>query len=309
MADSFSTHVFIEFYYRKGLKFLNEHNSKLSQSELNESYGVFGGCYNIAKRITDRIKEEQIKNGESKVIKLTINNFSWINSFSVILYSDEYSDTCASYNPESEIILCNGKRKFSPLMLTVNVASENITVDIMHKLTHAYEDYNRRIKGKGSLKQKILDTGYYKNVLKGDYSQIDKYISYTIYYLTDFEVNAHLSQIKGELENTDRHFFNISEIVDFLKQTDIYQRYSVIKEYINYFSTIRDKDTQNHILYTVSDLSELTFRTYKDFIRYFHNKYNSLENKINRYIPKIAYEYLSFGNSFIQHKEQLPKLI
>ena len=45
-----------------------------------------------------------------------------------------------------------------------------------------------------------------------------KYISYILYYLTDFEVNAHLSQLKGELQNCDKYFVNIQEIVDFLKK-------------------------------------------------------------------------------------------
>ena len=46
--DNLFTHIFIEFYYRNG-KFLNEHNSKLTFRKLNESYGVFDGCYELAK--------------------------------------------------------------------------------------------------------------------------------------------------------------------------------------------------------------------------------------------------------------------
>ena len=178
----------------------------------------------------------------------------------------------------------------------------------MHELTHAYEDYNRQINNKPSMTDKALENGYYLNNSVGNYGYDKKYISYILYYLTDFEVNAHLSQLKGELQNCDKYFVNIQQIVDFLKKTDVYKHYSVIKSYIDFFSNISDEKSQSIVLSWVSDLSTLKFRTYKNFVNYINKKYNKIERHMNRFIPKIAYEYLDYGNTLNNFNGKLPEL-
>lgn len=306
--DNLFTHIFIEFYYRKG-KFLNEHNSKLTFRKLNESYGVFDGCYELAKQIYDNIKNMSLKSGESRVLSFHIKNCKWIEMFEIMAYYDENSNTGAAYNTSSQIVKSvNNTRKYLPLKLSVNLASNNIVINLMHELTHAYEDYNRKINVKPSITDKALDNGYYLNNSVGNYDNEKKYISYILYYLTDFEVNAHLSQLKGELQNCDKYFVNIQQIVDFLRKTDVYKRYSLIKSYIDFFSNISDEKSQNIVLSWVSDLSNLKFRTYKNFVNYINKKYNEIERHMNRFIPKIAYEYLDYGNTLNNFNGKLPEL-
>ena len=207
--DNLFRHIFIEFYYRNG-KFLNEHNSKLTFRKLNESYGVFEGCYELAKQIYNHLKEISLKSGESRVLNVDIKNSKWIDSLEIMIYYDENSNTGASYNASSQIVKSvNNTRKYLPLKLSVNLASNNIVINLMHELTHAYEDYNRQINNKPSMTDKALENGYYLNNSVGNYDYDKKYISYILYYLTDFEVNAHLSQLKGELQNCDKYFVNI----------------------------------------------------------------------------------------------------
>ena len=306
--DNLFRHIFIEFYYRNG-KFLNEHNSKLTFRKLNESYGVFDGCYELAKQIYNNIKKMNLKNGEGRVLNLHIKNCKWIETFEIMVYYDENSNTGATYNSSSQIVKSvNNTRKYLPLKLSVNLASNNIVINLMHELTHAYEDYNRQINDKPSITDKALENGYYLNNSVGNYDYDKKYISYILYYLTDFEVNAHLSQLKGELQNCDKYFVNIQQIVDFLKKTDVYKRYSVIKSYIDFFSNISDEKSQSIILSWVSDLSTLKFRTYKNFVNYINKKYNKIERHMNRLIPKIAYEYLDYGNTLNNFNGKLSEL-
>lgn len=306
--DNLFTHIFIEFYYRKG-KFLNEHNSKLTFRKLNESYGVFDGCYELAKQIYNNIKKMSLKNGESRVLNFPIKNSKWIETFEIMVYYDENSNTGAAYNPSSQIVKSdNNTWKYLPLKLSVNLASNNIVINLMHELTHAYEDYNRKINDKPNITNKALENGYYLNNSVGNYGNEKKYISYILYYLTDFEVNAHLSQLKGELQNCDKYFINIQQIVDFLRKTDVYERYSLIKSYIDFFSSISDEKSQSIVLLWVSDLSNLKFRTYKNFVNYINEKYNKIERRMNRFIPKIAYEYLDYGNTLNNFNGKLPEL-
>ena len=306
--DSLRTHIFIEFYYRNGNKFLNEHNSKLSFKELNESYGVFNGCETLAKKIYNRLRELKLQNGERIIITLELENNQWIDSIDVMAYVDEQSNTGASYISSSELALYGNRNKFSPLELTVNLNSKNIVVNLMHELTHAYEDYNRRIKGKKNMIDRALESGYHLNKRVGNYDNEKKYLSFILYYLTDFEINAHLSQLKGELQNCNKHFYNIQEIVDFLRKTDVYKRYSIIKSYIDFFSSISDEKSQSIVLSWVSDLSNLKFRAYKNFVNYINEKYNKIERHMNRFIPKIAYEYLDYGNTLNNFNGKLPEL-
>ena len=226
-----------------------------------------------------------------------------------MVYYDENSNTGAAYNTSSQIVKSvNNTRKYLPLKLSVNLASNNVVINLMHELTHAYEDYNRKINVKPSITDKALDNGYYLNNSVGNYDNEKKYISYILYYLTDFEVNAHLSQLKGELQNCDKYFVNIQQIVDFLRKTDVYKRYSLIKSYIDFFSNISDEKSQNIVLSWVSDLSNLKFRTYKNFVNYINKKYKEIERHINRFIPKIAYEYLDYGNTLNNFNGKLPEL-
>ena len=306
--DNLRTHIFIEFYYRNGNKFLNEHNSKLSFREVNESYGVFNGCETLAKEIYNRLKELKLQNRERRIITLELENNQWIDSIDVMAYVDEQSNTGASYKPSSELALYGNRNKFSPLELTVNLKSKNIVVNLMHELTHAYEDYNRRIKGKKSMIDRALESGYHLNKHVGNYDNEKKYLSFILYYLTDFEVNAHLSQLKGELQNCDKYFVNIQQIVDFLRKTDVYERYSLIKSYIDFFSSISNENSQSIVLSWVSDLSNLKFRTYKNFVNYINKKYDKIERHMNRFIPKITYEYLDYGNTLNNFNGKLPEI-
>ena len=308
--DNLRTHIFIEFYYRNG-KFLNEHNSKLTFRKLNESYGVFNGCDLLAKEIYNTIKGTNLNGGNCRIVTLNLKDNKWIQTIEIMVYNDETSNVGASYVSSSKISFCglkSSQQKFSPLKMNVNLKHENIIISLMHELTHAYEDYNRRTNKNKSLNDKVLDNGYYLNNSVGNYDNEKKYISYILYYLTDFEVNAHLSQLKGELQNCDKYFVNIQQIVDFLRKTDVYKRYSIIKNYIDFFSSISDEKSQSIVLSWVSDLSNLKFGTYKNFVNYINKKYDKIERHMDRFIPKIAYEYLDYGNILNNFNGKLPEI-
>ena len=284
--DNLRTHIFIEFYYRNG-KFLNEHNSKLTFRKLNESYGVFNGCDLLAKEIYNAIKGTNLNGGNCRIVTLNLKDNKWIQTIEIMVYNDEISNVGASYVSSSKISFCglkSSQQKFSPLKMNVNLKHENIIISLMHELTHAYEDYNRRTNKNKSLNDKVLDNGYYLNNSVGNYDNEKKYISYILYYLTDFEVNAHLSQLKGELQNCDKYFVNIQQIVD------------------------SDEKSQSIALSWVSDLSNLKFGTYKNFVNYINKKYDKTERHMNRFIPKIAYEYLDYGNTLNNFNGKLPEI-
>ena len=88
----------------------------------------------------------------------------------------------------------------------------------------------------------------------------------------------------------------------------MYKRYSIIKNYIDFFSSISDEKSQSIVLSWVSDLSNLKFGTYKNFVNYINKKYDKIERHMNRFIPKITYEYLDYGNTLNNFNGKLPEI-
>lgn len=317
MEDTFRTHCFIEFYYHLGKGFLNEHNSKLSFRKLNESYGVFNGCRTIAEQITEKVINTPCGENECKIVNMMLNN-SWINMVEIAIYCDNNTITTAGYDPQKSFITkCgNGKEKvskFYPLKLVVNASkiagnSTKLTVALMHELTHAYEDYNRRQNGNGSIGDEARRLGYYKNNVLSYDGDYENYISAMLYYITGFERNAFMAQFKGELDVCDKHFNSIGEIIDFLKNTQIYNNYDVVSSYIDFFSTEIEEEVQPFVLEFVEKISNLKFSTYNRFVKYLQKKKYEIERKMNTIIPKIAYEKLSFGNELNSFDSELPKI-
>lgn len=314
--DTFATHCFIEFYYGLGKGFLNEHSSVLPLRELNESYGLFNGCVEVAQLLKDNIIKEMdnIEEGNVKIVNVQLNN-NWINRVELMLYYNPNGVVAASYMPsESDIVKCgNGNEKtdkYYPLRINVNMFKANkkrLLVTIMHELTHAYEDYNLFIKGENRLIDKAMDIGYnYNNI--GSYNGYKNYLSYLLYYITEFERNAFVSELKAELQNTEQHFMNISDIIQFLKSTSVYKNYQKIITYIDFFTNLEDKESQEIVFKWLNELSNLKFDTYGRFAKYLKNKQRDIERKINTFIPKIAYEYLKFGNILISFNGKLPEI-
>ena len=310
--ETFDTHCFIEFYYGEHNRFLCEHSSILASNVIKESYGMFDGCDVIAKKIIDSIEEYDIKTYHSKFTKFNLNN-KWIYSINLFLFNEPSSKFGASYLPEnSKIIVCGNDKtkKYHPLTLTLNTAHSDRTqlISIMHELTHAYEDYNRRIKNKESIEDVALKNGYHLNNNLGDYKNEKKYLSWLLYYITDFEKNAYLSQLKGELQNSDTYFMRLTDIIDFLKNTKLYRDYQTVSSYIDFFSKIEDKVSQKTILVWIGEISNLEFSTYNRFVKYIKQKKFEIERKINVFLPKIASQYLNYGNYFQNSDNDLPTI-
>lgn len=310
--DSFTTHCFIEFYYRTEKGFLNEHNSKLMFFKLNESYGVFDGCRTLAEQVADRLISEEVEEGEARIVTIQLNN-KWINRIEAKLYINGGTNEMAAYMPgESKILICgNGKdkvKKFYPLRLNVNMynpSKKTLVLRLMHELTHAYEDYNRQVKGARSLESTAIWNGDYLNTM--DYEGIKQCVSYVFYYFRCYERNAYIAQMKGELETSEEHFSNIGEIINFIKNTTTYKNYSTLCKYVDNFAKIKDENTRKQILGYTREISNFRFNTYEQFMKYMEKTKRDIERKFNTIIPKMAYETLSFGNHLAQHEGEVPQ--
>ena len=116
--------------------------------------------------------------------------------------------------------------------------------------------------------------------------------------MTDFERNAYIAQIKGELEACDKSFWDIKDAFDFIKTTIPYRNYQKIFSFCSELCDIDDNKIQKNILDYISELSNYKFKTYGHFIKWLNTKMNNYQRKFNNILPKIAAEYLTLSESF-----------
>lgn len=290
-------------------RFLYEHFSKLTVRQLNEKYGLFNGCEMLAKRITKRVLEENVELGKIKKITMQLNN-SWINKVNIILLNDNLTKIGASYVATSSKIIKIAQindYKYYPLCLEANLNNNNekrLIVKLMHELTHAYEDYNRFVNNKESLANVARRIGYTNNQL-GTYNGLKQMISFLLYYITDFERNAYVAQMQGELNIQNIRFTSIDKIIEFLKNTEVYKNYQKIMDYVDGIITLQNDDIKKQIMKYAEELSEYHFNTFNQFCSFLINKKNKIERKFNTNIPKNAYNTLNFGGLITNSDEEI----
>lgn len=295
-VDSFPAHFFVEMYYNRGKKnggFIYE--EKLDHShftQLCESYGVFNGCEEITKEIMD-IVDCMLKNNVEN-FKTKINNSTFIENVEIKLTN---SSSSAFY---SDSQIKNGK--YNPLRLRIGIATSkrNIISSIMHELLHAYENQQRCVNNAPSMGKAARTIGYDKNPINKtpSYNIIKQNISYVLYHLTDFERNAYIAQIKGELEACDKAFWDIKDAFEYIKTTVPYRNYQTIFSFCSELCGIENNKAQKDILKYVSELSNYNFKTYDDFRNWLNMKMKKYQRKFNNILPKIAAEYLTLSESF-----------
>lgn len=114
---------------------------------------------------------------------------------------------------------------------------------LSHELLHAYEDYQRRSKGKPSLIDTGKKTPYYAAV-KNLYSKNrdERIISQLLYNLTSFERNANISMLYTELNNKTT-VFTKEGILSALKDTEAYRIYRTVSENISVIKELEDNNS------------------------------------------------------------------
>lgn len=297
IEESFKQHLFIEFYYRHDKGFLVEQLSTFSTTLINERFGIPNDCEEMTREIMKQIDDSV----STKTIEL---NNRWVGNIKIIVNNNPH--IIASFMPfQSQIYYSVIDDKFyyryKPLVLTLNYdnTEEELFVAIMHELTHAYEEYNRRIKSKETLIDNGTKYGYNKNKIATD--DVNEHIlSRILYYTYNVEQNAFVSSMIGELKHTNKTFISIEEVLNFIRNTNTYNKYMAVIGWMNAFIENKDTNLQNKVLKYVKQLSNLKFNTYNQFVKYLKQKKEEITKRFNTIIPKIAYEHLNHGGLMMQ---------
>lgn len=297
ILDTLQTHLFIEMVHGCHFGGLIEEQmiSREKFKLLSESFGVFDGCEKLAEKVATNVLE-MARDGS------TITYFNLNSNFIdfVIICLDSDGSKCA-YDTTSKL---NDKNKFDPLILrfgTDVIKSHSLKADIMHELTHAYEDWARRSTGSEELDDVAKKFGYGKTVkaiLQGNDTpgSLQYAMKFMFYYFSDFELNAHIASMLGEFDNCGERFESVSEAINWIKKTNSYTNYLTLLDYIESFLNVTDRDRQEEILANSRIVSNRTFKTYDQFKKWLRKKERRIKNRLNTVIPKYVAEKLNVSS-------------
>lgn len=272
-------HVYIEFYYGDGFKNeLYEKYDSFERTQIVEKHGVFLGCELIAKKVL-----EWIKNSKSKIIKVPISNCLFTNYIKInindFVKEAGYSFTESDFNKNN--------KKFDTIVIYLNKNSIKLP-PIMHELQHAYEDYQLRLKNL-SLNIKAEKQEYFENENQKDF--YNKFVGEILYYLSEFERNAFINTLKGELLDYKGVFLTVDDAFMFIKRTKVYTSYRQVFLYCEQIIKLTDNKKRKYFLESFEKLLHKRFVDFYKLKSWLKQKCNYCKKKINTTVVKIVHDF------------------
>ena len=277
--------------------YINDRLLSHTKIYLNESRGIFDGCYDLAIFLNEKITKAISKNKsyieiDKKSIEDVIKQKMFFEKISLLI--DRTSDIfTARYRLDNVNLSDSGLLEDVCIYIGVKEYSryiENYVDILVHELTHAFNNYNLIIHGASSIYDMIKDIDYdrMRDFHAHNVPSIIRELRRSLYILQPYEKNSFISQlianIKELMENgeiKEKHNLTSSEIMDYIRKTDIYKAYKDISILIS--------------LYKNGELSESEIKSIEDEYNNIYKTNNKkckhimhiLEVLMNRAIYKI----------------------
>ena len=265
--------------------YINDRLLSHTKIYLNESRGIFDGCYDLAIFLNEKITKAISKNKsyieiDKKSIEDVIKQKMFFEKISLLI--DRTSDIfTARYRLDNVNLSDSGLLEDVCIYIGVKEYSryiENYVDILVHELTHTFNNYNLIIHGASSIYDMIKDIDYdrMRDFHAHNVPSIIRELRRSLYILQPYEKNSFISQlianIKELMENgeiKEKHNLTSSEIMDYIRKTDIYKAYKDISILIS--------------LYKNGELSESEIKSIEDE----YNKIYKTNNKKCKHIIHI----------------------
>ena len=283
----FMADLFLEYYYGGRQQFIFERFS--DRTILFEKYGVFPDCEKIAKEIIFRIERDN----EPEFLVNVDNN--WLGKIRVI--NDPSLEYSMGYSPNNTKEEGNIFDEITIYVNRLNYDGDNELGLLMHELTHAYQDYCLRKSTGKTLKQKLEDSGYFKNKTTAN-DNIDFVISKVFYYYNAFEESAYASSIDGYLKSVSENFSTVDDVMKLLSKTPVYSNYQELNKYVKFLIDVPE-DYKWIVVYYANKRSGKVFKTYTQFIKWLTNKQYKINKKFSDTVRKIVYDNITMKTTLM----------
>ena len=257
-----------------------------------EKYGVYDGCEELAKHIVELAK----KDGYDTAVELTKDN---LQDFKNIFFENIIVDIDTSENSGAEYIdneELNKDLLFDEVVINVYLDKQHISElqsNIMHELTHAYNNYMMLLKGNKNYIN-VANSTLYKNIVTiPKHINAEYYIKKAMYLLLGYEKNAFIAQIKADLEKHKDKIYGPIDALNVLKQSDVYITYQRLNKGIKqYFNNDLSEEKIKEIEDAYIDITGQKMTRNKIF-----KKLQALSNKtmkkLDKTLPKMCIESLN----------------
>ena len=277
--------------------YINDRLLSHTKLYLNESRGIFDGCYDLAIFLNEKITKAISKNKnyieiDKKSIEDVIKQEMFFEKISLLI--DRTSEIfTARYRLDNVNLSDSGLLEDVCIYIGVKEYSryrENYVDILVHELTHAFNNYNLIIHGASSIYDMIKDIDYdrMRDFHAHNVPSIIRELRRSLYILQPYEKNSFISQLianikelmeTGEIE--EKHNLTSSEIMDYIRKTDIYKAYKDISILISLYKN--DELTESEIKSIEDEYNKI----YKTNNKKCKHIMHILEVLMNRAIYKI----------------------
>ena len=208
------------------------------------------------------------------------------------------AEATGGYNDESLLKFDGDSIEFVPDFYVSAKGSDVVDMidaiekSIAHELTHAYNDYEVFINSGGRLRLgDVFLQGYDSNASKS-FSAIRSNVGDIVYFTDESERNAHIAQIKQELENYDGLMSNSMSMTNAIKSTETYGKLMMTIDMLANIRKALDIDSnatdKNIFLKTVNTITNNKFRTCEQAYNFLKHRVANAQRKFYQQAPKIA---------------------
>ena len=269
----------------------------------DERFGLFYGCQEMTEIIIKKIKyywetkSNEYPNGFGfEMLPKDFNDidnvfFSVLRIYVTNAFNSTYNPNVTVYNEDVH------KLEYVEIVINVNGDDNELQRKIEHELTHAFEDYNRKVFFSKSLRE-ILDENYIKAIKKMSNmnNKLEEIQSARfIHYLNKQEINANMGAFEAALHN--KKFDKYEDGMKLIKATNIYKHYKDLAEVLELMIEKKlEKEVIDDICNCLRSYDEYKNHTNSQIIKSLENRLRKFFKKFNKMIPKLVYDKLSNVN-------------
>ena len=292
-----------------------------SVNRLLESHGykdLVSGVVDILYKYIS-IDIENMKDGDA--CDFHYSNMSIFNGIDVFFsgydvnvhveYNSSYngSNSIGEYDDNSKLIADGDNVEFHP---EINISAKGnnkleirnrIAKTLGHELTHAYNDYDVFVGSEYKNRLGDLFLVRYNNKSQNSPNKIEAYIDEIIYFTDRCERNAHIAQLKQEMELYDRYMSDATDLYRLITMTETYKKLNRVIDDLSAIKKIVSDDqtgiSRKDLVDVVNSLTGKEFKRFRPAFEFIRRRVLRAKMKFDEQAPKIAYDvYLNRKSKF-----------
>ena len=271
---------------------------------VNEKYGIYDGCEELANYITNDIFSRHAFDDASQYSKESLGDIKNIFFKELTVDVDTSSDDGGECDDEISI---GNDLLVDEIYINIylgNPTKSEIKGILMHELTHIYNNYIMQLKGDKNF-IKTSRSAMYQNIIDMSGGPIERDIKTVLYFLLGYERNAFIAQLKAELEDHKDKINTPREALEILKNCPIYKTYMRINNILARHISNQNENPDSQLIAQIYKqiTGDKSNESSMKILKRLKSQSNKAIKKLNTVIPKLCVENL---NNRKWHREIYP---